>query len=313
MTRPETAAVVVGVDGSEPSVVALDWAIAEAVDRRARLRVVHTYTWPMYREDFAALPHGPEEGGLRTAAVGILANAVRRVRETVELPVDGVLHTGPTSRRLLAEAASADLLVVGSRGLGGFAGLLLGSVSGQVATHAVCPVVVVRSSTGGAGHWTGQVIVGVEDMDGSAGVVEFATDEAARLDTGLVVVHCSPPALTVSAMPGPAMLYDDTELMKAEELRFVESVARWADKRPEVPVTPHFSRRPPAWMLVEASTGARLMVVGSRGRGGFSGLLLGSISRQLLHHADCSVAVVPLNRTAPAPAAAGDLAGVGRR
>jgi nucleotide-binding universal stress UspA family protein len=103
--------------------------------------------------------------------------------------------------------------------------------------------------------------------------------------------------MTATAMPGPAMPYDDTELMESEELRFVEAVARWADKRPEVSVTPHFSRRPPAWLLVEVSTGARLVVVGSRGRGGFTGLLLGSVSRQLLHHAACPVAVIPINRT----------------
>lgn len=294
MTKLETPAVIVGVDGSEPSAAALDWAIAEAFDRHARLRVVHSYTWPMYREEFDALPHGPEEGGLRTAAVEILARAVRRVRETAtELPVDAVLRTGPTSRRLLAEAAGADLLVVGSRGLGGFAGLLLGSISGQVAAHAPCPVVVVRSGAGGGAQRAGQVVVGVEDIDASAETVEFAMDEAARLDTGVVVVHCLPPAVTVTAMPGPVVLYDDTELMESEELRFVEAVARWADKRPELRVTPQFSRIPPAWMLVEASAGARLVVVGSRGRGGFAGLLLGSVSRQLLHHAACPVAVLP--------------------
>jgi len=294
MTKHETAAVVVGVDGSEPSVAALDWAIAEAVDRQARLRVVHSYTWPMYREEFDALPHGPEEGGLRTAAVEILAKAVRRVRETApELPVDAVLHTGPASRRLLAEAASADLLVVGSRGLGGFAGLLLGSVSGQVATHAPCPVVVVRSAADGGSWREGQVVVGIEDIDASAEIVEFAMDEAARLRTGLVVVHCLPPAVTATAMPGPVVLFDDTGLLESEELRFADAVARWADKRPELRVISQFARIPPAWMLVEASAGARLVVVGSRGRGGFAGLLLGSVSRQLLHHAACPVAVLP--------------------
>lgn len=298
MTRRDMATVVVGVDGSEPSLAALDWAVAEAEARQARLRVVHSYIWPMYHEQFGALPHGPEEGGLRPAAEKVLAGAVRRVRETApELPVDGVLQTGPVSRRLLAEAADADLLVVGSRGLGGFTGLLLGSVSGQVAAHAQCPVVVVRSCTGVAGQWMGRIVVGVEDIDSSSEMVEFAMDEAARLDTGLIIVHCLPPPLTVTAMPGPVMPYDDTELVAAEEVRFVEAVARWADKRPEVSVTAHFSRRPPAWLLVEVSTSARLVVVGSRGRGGFTGLLLGSVSRQLLHHAACPMAVIPTDRT----------------
>jgi nucleotide-binding universal stress UspA family protein len=298
MTRRETAAVVVGVDGSEPSLAALDWAVAEAVARQARLWVVHSYIWPMYHAQFGALPHGPEEGGLRPAAEKVLAGAVRRVRETApELSVDGVLQSGPVSRRLLAEAADADLLVVGSRGLGGFAGLLLGSVSGQVAAHAQCPVAVVRSYTGVAGQWMGRVVVGVEDIDGSSALIEFAMDEAARLDTGLSIVHCLPPPLTATALPGPAMPYDDTELVAAEERRFLEGVARWADKRPEVQVTPNFSRRPAAWMLVDVSTSARLVVVGSRGRGGFTGLLLGSVSRQLLHHAACPVAVIPNNRT----------------
>jgi nucleotide-binding universal stress UspA family protein len=143
----------------------------------------------------------------------------------------------------------------------------------------------------------GRIVVGVEDIDGSSALVEFAVDEAARLSAGVIVVHCQPPPLTVPAMPGPVMPYDDTELVESEEHRFVEAVARWADKRPEVPVTAHFSRQPPAWMLAEVSTGARLVVVGDRGRGGFAGLVLGSVSRQLLHHAACPVAVIPTNRT----------------
>jgi len=110
------------------------------------------------------------------------------------------------------------------------------------------------------------------------------------------VVHCMPQPLATTAMAAPIVAYDDSDLAEAEEARFGEAVARLADKHPDVPVSPHFSRRDPARTLVEASTGARLVVVGSRGRGGFTGLLLGSVSRHLLHHAACPVAVLPVGR-----------------
>lgn len=290
--------VVVGVDGSDSAVAALDWAVAEATARQAaKLRIVHGFIWPLYRVELGSSPYGPEEGGLRATADEVVAAAVERARAVApELAVEGVLHVGGAAAALVDESAGAQLLVVGSRGLGGFTGLLLGSVSSQVAAHADCPVVVVRPSPQGAADRHGQVVVGVEDLAGSTELMEFAADEAARLGTGLTVMHCSPPALTVTAMPGPAMLYDDTELVEAERRRFVEMVEGWVDKRPEIVIHPHFSRRPPAWALVEASAQARLVVVGSRGRGGFVGLLLGSVSRQLLHHANGPVAVIPTGR-----------------
>jgi nucleotide-binding universal stress UspA family protein len=126
--------------------------------------------------------------------------------------------------------------------------------------------------------------------------VRFATDEAARLGTGLTIVHSLPPMTVAGAHPGTPVPVDFPELVAAGRRRFDEAVAGWADTYPKVAITSHFSRQSPAWALVEASAGAALTVVGSRGHGGFSGLLLGSVSRHLLHHAAGPVAVVPIGR-----------------
>ena len=137
--------VLVGVDGSGASLAAVDWAAAEAASRRTSLRVIHAFNWPRYSFGPAGpSAYGPPDADVRAAAGRILDEAVRRAAlGSPGLNVDGTVRIGRPSPVMLDEARTAELVVVGSRGLGGFTGLLVGSVSSRLAAHAPCPVVVV--------------------------------------------------------------------------------------------------------------------------------------------------------------------------
>jgi nucleotide-binding universal stress UspA family protein len=138
--------IVVGVDGSESSLAALEWAFAEAKLRGSDLRAVHTWSYPLYVGGHAYVAADVMDAdALHGAAVEVLESAVRDVLGDVnEFELEQVVLQGPAARTLIDQAKRAELLVVGSRGRGGFTGLMLGSVSGQCAHHAHCPVVIVR-------------------------------------------------------------------------------------------------------------------------------------------------------------------------
>jgi nucleotide-binding universal stress UspA family protein len=257
--------VLVGVDGSDESDAALDWAAGEAVARRCSLRVVHAFIWPLLTQvPLGPSPYGPPEGGLRAAAERIVDDAVRRAAAgSPGLAVDGELVTGSAGTVMLSESASAQLVVVGSRGLGGFAGLLLGSVSGHLAAHAPCPVVVLRPAhalRGGGGGVPATCVVGVDDPDAADPVLEFPVDVTA----------------TAAAM----------------HRHLNDAVAAWQLKYPTVRAETQVVSGSPGRVLSEMSRRALLLVVGSHGTGGFRGMLLGSVSRQALHHAAAPVAIV---------------------
>jgi nucleotide-binding universal stress UspA family protein len=183
------------------------------------------------------------------------------------------------------------LVVLGHRGLGGFAGLLLGSVGVAVSAHAHCPVVVVR---GNARPETARrpVAVGLDDSPQADLAIGFAFEEAACRQVGLTAVRAwTPPHLPWQTATRP-LVYDADELESAERHLAETALAGWRDKYPGVRVTIRLVPGGAGHALVTASHDSQLMVVGSRGRGGFAGLLLGSVSQQLLHHAHCPVAVV---------------------
>ena len=130
--------VVVGVDGSEASLAAVDWAVGEAVARQSWLRVVHAFIWPLFPHvPLGPSPYGPPDGGLRAMAERIVDQSVKRAtNDAPSLSVDGELVTGAAEPVLLTESRNAQVVIVASRGLGGFTGLLVGSVSGHLAAHA---------------------------------------------------------------------------------------------------------------------------------------------------------------------------------
>ena len=194
------------------------------------------------------------------------------------------------------------MLVVGSRGLGGFTGLLLGSTGIQLATHSVCPVVVVRppDDAATAGAEAGRVVVGVDGSPASEAAVAFAFEQAAWRGVGLTAVMAWDMAyLDVPGRVGSIPEGVLTAGQEAAQASLGESLAGWREPYPDIDVRARTDMGNAARVLLDASPGACLLVMGSRGRGGFGSLLLGSVSHAVLHHAHCPVAVVrpsPANR-----------------
>jgi nucleotide-binding universal stress UspA family protein len=276
--------IVVGTDGSASSTLAVRWAAREAHRRHSTLRIVHAFDWEWgdarydLRSNYAPLT--------RKVAESITATAYHTAHTLVpgiEIDTDTVLgHAGPT---LLAMAPDAELIVLGNRGRGGFTSLLLGSVSQRIATHAPCPVVVVRGQRDAV---DGPVTAGVDDTPRADGVLDVAFDAASRRKVGLTVVRSYLPPLPLWLNAGVAAADVDTaELDAAEHDQLRQLIAPWSAKYPDVPVRTVLSHDSAAAVLVDQSRMSQLVVVGSRGRGAIAGTLLGSTGIQLLHHATC--------------------------
>ncbi|MBY8874973.1 universal stress protein [Micromonospora sp. PLK6-60] len=289
MNSANGAAVVVGVDGSAAALRAVRLAAAEAARRARPLRVVHGFIWPLLRVSVEPAAEGPPGGGLRHRAEALVEAAVAEAEAAAPgLRVTGEIIDGEASAALLGEAPTAVMIVLGSRGLGGFSALVVGSVAIQVATYAECPVLVAR----GADRADGPVVVGVDGSARSREAVAFAAEEAALRGTALHAVH----AYRHPASSGPGdmqpLVYEESQLRGEEDRVLAEALAGLADRHPELSVSREATRGRPVRVLTEASRRAQLLVVGGQGRGELSGLLLGSVSQGALHHADCPVAVV---------------------
>lgn len=266
--------VVVAIDGSLGSARALDVAIAEAALRNRTLRLVHAFAWPVYTAVPGVEAYEYARPNARDNARRMLAEQAGFVRNTApQLRVEEAFVDGTASAELIAESARAALTVLGRRGLGGFAGLLLGSVSTQVTAHGSGPIMVVPPAGAANG---GAVVVGADGSDVSRHAVGFGFEAAAWHDAPLTVVHS----------------YSREQVGETEERVLAESVAGWQERHPDVVVTRELVPGPPATALLSRAEQARCVVVGSRGRGGFRGLLLGSTSQVVLHHAPCPVVVV---------------------
>jgi nucleotide-binding universal stress UspA family protein len=288
--------VVVGVDGSAYSVAALDLAAREATLRRRPLRLVHAFIWPYLHVPLGPSPYGPPEGGLRHQAERILADAYTHARTTPDLDVQDELVTGEATAVLLDASRTAELIVVGDRGLGGFTGLLIGSVAVQLAAHASCPILIARGTADPAAP----VLLGVDGSPANDPAVGFAFEEASLRGVPLIALHAW--THPVSTGPGDMVLpvYDPAEVDAQETRLLAEALAGWQDKYPDVTVERELAQASARRILVGATRQAQLVVVGTRGRGGFTGLLLGSVSQAVLHHAACPVAVVPQGNDQPA-------------
>ncbi|GIG63000.1 universal stress protein [Longispora fulva] len=285
--------VVVGVDGSDLALAAVDWAADAATLRGRPLRIVHASIWPQMRFPDTPVLASRILQGLRVQGEEYVATATTRAQARQPgLAVESEVIEGAPAPVLIRESRTADMIVLGHRGLGGFTGLLVGSVGVQLAAHAGCPVIVVRPHTLPPGPAAGTVVVGVDGSEESDAAIEFAFTEASLNEVGLTAVHAW--RWPQSTEPGDMLpLVYDADVLAAEELRmFAESLAGWQERFPDVKVHHDQVRTRAGKALIEASPGAHLLVVGSRGRGGFTGLLLGSVSQAALHHADCPVAVV---------------------
>jgi len=283
--------VVAGVDGSECGLQAVRWAAAEAARRHRPLRLVAAHAWPA-----GGLVGDPGLGVdpravLRDVVLGHLDTAAREAaRVARDVEVERVEVTGFPETVLAAESRQAEIVVVGDRGLGGFTGLLVGSVAVALAAHAGCPLVVVRGAEPDrAAPLPDPVVVGVDGSPESEAALAFAFGAADLRRVPLVAVHAWWD-LVVDPTMGPLVDWAAVEADEHEVL--AERLAGWAETYPDVPVRRLVVRDRPAHALVEESGRAQLVVVGSRGRGGLRGMLLGSVSQALLHHAHCPVAVV---------------------
>jgi len=275
--------VLVGVDGSQCGQRALDWAAVDAAARGTGLTVVHVLeAWRTPEVPLAPnLRTVADRGGQKTVDAAV----VRARHATPDTPVKGQLVRGNPAAELLRLAAGAAQVVIGSRGIGGFAAMLLGSVGAQVAAHAPCPTVVVR----GHPRDGGQVTVGVDGSERGEAALEYGFGYAARHGLGVQALHLYP---NYVLMPPYPTMPDDLERVRADATRFVqEALGRWAAKYPDVPADWTVTQGGAAHHLIDASEGSSLLVVGCRGHGGFAGLLLGSVSQAAVRNAHCPVAV----------------------
>lgn len=286
MTAVAGVPVVVGVDGSRRSLDAVEAAAAEASLRHRPLRIVHAFLWPALGPTFTP---GPSLKVFREQASEIVAEAARLAAKVApDTPVTAQVLDGVPGQVLRDESRQAVLLVLGDRGLGGFAELLIGSVALQAAIHGECPVMVVR----GDRHSAGPVVVGVDGSAVSMRALDFAVEEAAWRGAELVALHAwSGGAATGldGTAPGPAAARPGDD---AEERVLAEALSGLAQRYPDVTVRREVVRGPARHLLVERSRSAQLLVVGERGRGDLAGPLLGSVSQHLVHQAACPTVVV---------------------
>jgi nucleotide-binding universal stress UspA family protein len=280
--------VVVGVDGSE-DMSAVGLAASEAALRKRPLHVVHGFIWPYMNVPLGPSLFGPEEGGLRNEAERIVSDAVTYAHKAQpDIDVAGEMITGTGAQALLACSENAALIVVGDRGLGAFSGLLVGSVAIHVAAHATCPVLVARPPAGEGLP----ILLAADGSPASQSAVGFAFEEAAMREVALIALHVwsHPGSSGPGGMQPPVF---DTELVQGEETEVLaEALAGRREQFPDVVVHRRVMHGHVRRTIIEATRHAQMAVVGARGSGGFTGLLLGSVSQAVLHHAACPTAIV---------------------
>lgn len=288
MRASGNAPVVVAVDGSEPAAAAALWAAGEAARRHASLLVVTAYGY----EDttFGGKVYPPSDWlAIKEAEADDL---LRRTRATLEAAVPGLAVATEASDRgpvpaLLEVSARARLLVTGAP-VGAIAGLFSGSPDVDLAAKAHCPVVVVR----GRESVDGPVVVGVDGSPLSEAAIAWAFEEASLRNATLVALYTWHDGDTAGLFGDGNVAFQGETLPESGRRLLAQRLAGWPEKYPDVAVERRVEHDKPRHRLLSASRGAQLLVVGSRGRGGFGGLVLGSTSQALLHHAACPVLVV---------------------
>jgi len=293
--------VIAAVDGSAESLAAADWAAREATRRNRQLKLVHAWSW-----------HPRQDGEPATAAQRHLARrCLQQAEERIQRTCPGVRVEeeqveGPATAALLHAADAADLLVLGSRGLSGFTGFVVGSVALGVVARAARPVVLVRAEETATdehlpaadGHDSirtpyRDVVLALDLNDPCDEVIEFAFEAARLRHTRLRVVHAWQQPSAIALGPGDIGLVQEPQ--RADEwLGFMTAVLHmWREKYPEAEVAETVTEGRAQSVLVRAASGASLLVVGRRVTDRPAGRRTGPVTHAAIHHVGCPVAVVP--------------------
>ena len=295
MVKPETdpfaGRIVVGMDGSAGALRAAEWAAQESTLRGRGVTLAYAVV-PVVAGGAFGLGVPPRLDLIEDMRTSATAELTRIAADLDCTDVTVQVEVGTASGLLLMASDTAELIVLGSRGHGGFTGLLLGSVGTQVASHASCPVVIMRDAPRTDAK---DVVVGIDGSPHSLAALEFAFNEASRHGWNLIAVHAwDVPSYDLILSPdGPIPL--PLENVADEEVRLAaEVLAGFVEEYPDVAVSERLVRSPAVQAILDNSTNAALIVLGTRGRNAFVGALLGSVSNGVLHKAKAPVAIIPL-------------------
>lgn len=287
--------VVVAVDGSPASRNAVRWAANTANKRGIPLRLASSYTMPQFLYAEGMVPPQELFDDLQAETMEKIDEARAVAHEVApDIKIGHTIAEGSPIDMLLDMSHDVTMIVMGSRGLGGLSGMVMGSVSAAVVSHASCPVVVVREDNQlDEASKYGPVVVGVDGSDVSAKATEIAFAEADARGAELVAVHTWMDMQVQASLAGLSAAQQQWEVVEREQIDMLtERLAPMVEMYPNVEVRKVITRDRPVRALVENSEGAQLLIVGSHGRGGFKGMLLGSTSRALLQSAPCPMMVV---------------------
>jgi nucleotide-binding universal stress UspA family protein len=290
---------VVGVDGSPSSIAAVEWAARDAKMHDAPLKLVHVA--PSIPEYFGSVPPAPlpgEYSSWQEQHAHQLVEEAHKVAAEAAAPSGAyrisseVLYDAPIIPTLIDLSKQAEMIVVGCRGQTAVARALLGSVSSGLVYHAKCPVAVIHDDdTLAAVSPQAPVVVGVDGSPASELATEIAFDEASRRGVGLVALHAwSDMGPLDFGRPGQAPIeWANFEVREQEVL--AERLSEWEKRYPDVAVSKIVVSDRPAPRLLQQAENAQLVVVGSHGRGGFTGMLLGSVGRAVVNAARIPVII----------------------
>ncbi len=287
MSEPTRRGIVVGVDGSDPSRAAVRWAARAAAMRNVSLTLVH-----VVNVRFTTMPQTPLPvgfgGWLEEQGQTFLKEGERIAKRSGLSRVEAEMFTAATIPTLLDESKHAEMLVVGCRGRSALARLLLGSVSAGMVAHAHCSVAVIHDDdTLPRPPEQAPVLVGIDISPASDAAAAVAFDEASRRGVELIALHAWSDE-QLSKFPG----FDWSATATDEEELLAQRLAGWQERYPDVPVRRVVVCDDAAHQLQVGSKSAQLVVVGSHGRGGFPGMLIGSVARAVVQSARVPVIVV---------------------
>lgn len=303
--------VLVGIDGSDTGQCALEWAVNEAKSLGWSMRLVGAYSVPNVATTGIDVSYVPmDDESIRDGVRAVVDDALETVRDA-GVEAEGLVEVGDAAGVLVEESKQCGLAVVGSRGKGGFAGRFLGTVSSALPAHSACPTVIVPLAWAeGAPVGSGTGVIDVVD--------EEEMDFTGRVVTGIDALGQTNPALWAAAaaadrkglplsvvgvmslmVVGPEWLPAGIDMERYQDeakASLNACVDAISEEYPSLDIEWELFEGSPAEMLIRSSYTAEMLVLGSRGRGGFTGLLLGSTSQAVLHHSKCPVMVVRVHK-----------------